>query len=105
MILEIATLEVNPGQEANFERDFAVASAFISGASGYISHELHRCIEEPSKYALLVRWETLADHTQGFRHSPAHVELKQLLHPYYEPFPRIEHFALAHAHAAALVRA
>jgi heme-degrading monooxygenase HmoA len=100
MILEIATLDVKPGHEQEFESDFAVASEHISGAQGYVVHELHRCIETPGRYVLLAWWETLADHTEGFRKSPGYLEWKQLLHPYYEPFPTVEHFTLAYSPAS-----
>jgi len=55
MILEVVIMDVRPGQEAGFERDFAVALAWIGGAAGYVSHELHRCLETSNRYALLVR--------------------------------------------------
>ena len=94
MILEVAPLDVIPGQETAFEAAFATASEIIASMNGYISHELHRCIEHPSRYLLLVRWETLEDHTVGFRGSPRYQEWKRLLHHYYEPFPTVEHFSL-----------
>jgi heme-degrading monooxygenase HmoA len=93
MILEVATLDVRSGQEADFERAFAQAALIISSMKGYLSHELQRCIERPNRYVLLVRWQTLEDHTVGFRGSPAYQEWRQLLHHFYDPFPSVEHFA------------
>lgn len=92
MILEVATLDVKPGQEAAFERDFVTASALISRTDGYVSHELQRCLEKPSRYLLLARWRTLEAHTEGFRKSPQYLEWKRLLHHYYDPFPTVEHY-------------
>jgi len=93
MILEVAILDVKPSQEAAFERDFATASAYISGVAGYLSHELQRCVEKKSRYILLVHWETLEAHTEGFRKSPQYSEWKKLLHHYYDPFPSVEHYS------------
>ncbi len=59
---------------------------------GYLEHDLQRCIERPSRYVLLVRWETLEDHTEGFRGSPEYQRWKALLHHFYDPFPTVEHF-------------
>lgn len=87
-ILEVATLDVRPGQEAAFRK----AKAIIAGMDGYISHELQRCIERPSRYLLLVERETLEDHTVGFRGSPEYGKWKALLHHFYDPFPSVEHF-------------
>jgi heme-degrading monooxygenase HmoA len=93
MILEVATLDVIPGQELAFESAFATASEIIASIDGYLSYELQRCVENPSRYLLLVRWQTLEDHTVGFRGSPRYQEWKKLLHHFYDPFPTVEHFA------------
>ena len=64
----------------------------ISSMPGYVSHELKRCVEKPSRYILLVNWETLEDHTEGFRNSAQYQQWKALLHHYYDPFPEVEHY-------------
>ena len=94
MILEVAILDVKPNQEAAFERDFAEASAYISGVAGYISHELQRCVEKKNRYILLAHWTTLEAHTEVFRKSSQYSEWKRLLHHYYDPFPTVEHYSL-----------
>ncbi|EGA71118.1 antibiotic biosynthesis monooxygenase [Vibrio sinaloensis DSM 21326] len=92
MILEVAILDVKPNLEAEFEQNFTKAQTIISSMKGYISHQLQRCIENPSRYILLVNWQTLEDHEQGFRQSAQYQEWKALLHHFYEPFPTVEHF-------------
>ncbi len=92
MILEVALLDVLPDRTDEFEKAFAEASEIISSAQGYLSHELQRCVEKPERYILLVRWQTLEDHTAGFRGSEAYGEWKRLLHHFYDPFPTVEHF-------------
>jgi len=92
LILEAALLHVKNGLEGNFEEAFKKASAIISSMPGYVSHDLHRCIEITGKYLLLVRWTRLEDHTIGFRGSQEYQEWKRLLHHFYEPFPTVEHF-------------
>ena len=92
MILEAAMLNVKPGLESDFESAFKKASSIISSSHGYLSHELHKCIEVQGKYLLLVRWETLESHTIGFRGSAEYQDWKKLLHHFYEPFPTVEHF-------------
>ena len=92
MILEVAILNIIPGQEAAFERAFNTAQTVIAPMPGYIRHDLKRCVEKPSRYLLLVNWKTLEDHTQGFRGSTEYQEWKALLHHYYDPFPEVEHY-------------
>jgi heme-degrading monooxygenase HmoA len=92
MILEAAMLQVIPGREAEFEDAFREASPLIAATDGYLGHDLHRCLDAPSRYLLLVRWRRLEDHTHGFRGSPAYDRWRALLHAYYDPFPTVEHF-------------
>lgn len=94
MILEMAELPVIPGKEAEFEAAFQKASGIIASMKGYLAHELYPCIEESSTYLLLVRWETLEDHTIGFRQSARYQEWKALLHPFYDPFPAVKHYTM-----------
>ena len=97
MILEIATLDVRRGEEQNFETSFSKAQAIISTMPGYISHRLQRCMETPNRYVLLVNWERLEDHTEGFRESAEYQQWKALLHHYYDPFPTVEHYQIVPA--------
>ncbi len=92
MILEAVMLQVKEGLEAEYEEAFREASEIISSMNGYIAHELQRCMEVKGKYLLLVQWETLEDHTVGFRQSNEYQEWKNKLHRFYDPFPTVEHF-------------
>jgi heme-degrading monooxygenase HmoA len=92
MILEVAPLQVRPGQEQAFEAAFQQARRIIASMPGCRSHELQRCIERPGHYVLLVRWDTLQDHEVGFRQSPQYQEWKRLLHHFYDPFPTVLHY-------------
>jgi heme-degrading monooxygenase HmoA len=92
MVLEHALLDVKPGSEADFEKAFSVAQSIISKSPGFISLKLERGMERPSTYLLLVEWESLEDHTVGFRESARYGEWRELLHHFYDPFPTVEHF-------------
>ncbi len=93
MILEVAILNVIPAQENAFESAFHGAIPILGRMPGYISHELRRSVEQTSRYLLLVKWQTLEDHTIGFRGSPQYQEWKALLHHFYDPFPTVEHYS------------
>ena len=92
MILEAGLLSVKQGQGAAFEAAFKEASQIIASMHGYLEHKLQRCIETPDRYLLLVWWETLEDHTIGFRGSAEYQEWRAWLHHFYDPFPTIDHF-------------
>jgi len=92
MVLEVAILDVKVGLEPDFIKAFHKASSIIEGMPGYLGHEMQRCIENPSRYILLVRWNRLEDHTVGFRQSARYREWKSMLHHFYDPFPKVEHY-------------
>ena len=92
MITEAALLYVVAGRELEFEAAFREASPLIASMPGYFGHSLGRSAEIANAYLLLVRWETVEHHTQGFRGSPAYDEWKRLLHHFYDPFPVVQHF-------------
>jgi len=92
MILEAAPLQVKPGQSKPFEAAFREAQAIISAMPGYRSHELQRCLEREGHYLLLVRWESVAAHEEGFRKSPQYRRWRELLHHFYDPFPTVLHY-------------
>lgn len=92
VILEVAILNVRAGNSAAFENSFAQAAPIIAASPGHISHELRRCVEVDGRYMLLVKWQSLEDHTVGFRGSAAYQKWKALLHHYYDPFPVVEHY-------------
>lgn len=92
MVLEMAVLQVKPGRAAEFENAFRTAEPILTEAVGHLSHELHRCLEHPDRFLLLVRWNTLEDHTKGFRGSPRYQQWKALLHHFYDPFPEVLHY-------------
>jgi heme-degrading monooxygenase HmoA len=92
MVLEVAVLDVVPGREADYEKAFAEAKPIIASMPGFIDLRLERCIEQTSRYLLLVEWETLEHHTEGFRGSEGYQRWRELLHHFYDPFPTVEHY-------------
>jgi heme-degrading monooxygenase HmoA len=92
VIQEVAMLPVIPGQEDDFEAAFAQARSIIAASPGCREVRLLRCHERPSTYLLLVKWDTLEAHTEGFRRSVSYQAWRALLHHFYDPFPIVEHF-------------
>jgi heme-degrading monooxygenase HmoA len=92
LILEHALLNVISGRETEFESAFREARKIIESMPGFISLRVARSLEVPGEYLLLVEWNTLEDHTIGFRQSAEYQQWRNLLHHFYEPFPVVEHF-------------
>ena len=71
MILEIADFRVQPGAHDDFEKAMEELKGVIASSPGYHGHTVVRSHETAGRYVLMVRWESLEAHTQGFRGSTA----------------------------------
>lgn len=92
MIIERATLTIQPGGEADFEAAFAQARQVVGRADGFRSLRIARGIESPSTYLLLIEWDTVEAHMIGFRESDRFVRWRELIGPYFAAPPAVEHF-------------
>ncbi len=92
VIVEHAILSVMPGREDEFEASFAKAKTIIASMDGFRELTLLRCIERRNTYLLLVEWNRLEDHTEGFRGSAHYQEWRRILHHFYDPLPIVEHY-------------
>jgi heme-degrading monooxygenase HmoA len=92
MILEVAVLTIHPAQKTQFQTAFTEARKVISAMPGFVSHQLHRCIETDGRYLLLVQWLSVEHHMVGFRGSPQFLQWRALLGPFYAAAPAVEHY-------------
>jgi len=91
MVTEIPQIEIKPGSEKDFEAAVAKAGAAFGGSTGFHGFELHRSIEKPQRYRLMVKWETLENHTVDFRGSENFAEWRGLVGQYFASPPEVEH--------------
>ena len=92
MILERALFVIKPGQADDFEKAFAQAAPLIRAAKGCRKAEMHRGVENPDGFILLVEWDTLEDHMVGFRESKVFGEWRAILGPHFASPPAVEHY-------------
>jgi heme-degrading monooxygenase HmoA len=91
MILEHALLRIAPGHEAEFEAAFAAARTVVAEADGFLGLELWRGVEEPGTYRLLIRWDSVEAHMEGFRGSELYDRWSELLRPHFSAPPEVAH--------------
>ena len=100
MILELADIRIQPGQQAAFEAAIVQgASEIIAGAQGFRGYKVNHGIESPERYVLQIWWETLEDHTVGFRESELFTQWRAIVGPFFAVPPQVEHFALTYQSA------
>ncbi|MCO5129623.1 MAG: antibiotic biosynthesis monooxygenase [Xanthobacteraceae bacterium] len=91
MITEIAQIDIKPGCEADFEAAVGKARSEFGASKGFHGFELHRSIEKPRRYRLMVKWATLENHTVDFRGSAQFAAWRALVGPYFAAPPEVEH--------------
>ena len=67
------------------------ARAAFGRSNGFHGLELHRSIEKPQRYRLMVKWQTLESHTVEFRGSENFAEWRGLVGHYFAAPPEVEH--------------
>jgi heme-degrading monooxygenase HmoA len=95
MILEIADIRIAPGKQAEFDAaiEHGIASV-ASKAQGFRGFKVQKGIESPERYLLMIYWETLEDHTVGFRQGPLFAQWRAIVGPFFTAPPNVEHFTL-----------
>lgn len=94
MVLELAEINVKPGAESAFELAVTQAQPLFAASQGCHGMQLHRSVEVPARYFLMVKWETLEDHTVTFRGSQAFARWRELASPHFAGAPQVQHLDL-----------
>ncbi|MBN8488847.1 MAG: antibiotic biosynthesis monooxygenase [Burkholderiales bacterium] len=95
MILEIADIRIQPGRQAEFDEAIQRGlTTVIALAPGFRGFKVNKGIESPERYVLQIFWETLEDHTVGFRGSELFTQWRAIVGPFFAQPPVVEHFTL-----------
>jgi heme-degrading monooxygenase HmoA len=92
MVLEIADFAVLPGTEEKFAAAVREGVRYVSDTPGFRNARLTRGVESPSRFVLLIEWDSLEAHTVGFRESENYPRWRELITPFFDGAPRVEHF-------------
>ncbi len=92
MILELAIIEIQQGKNEGFEAALEQAKKVIAQSKGFQQIEVKKCVEQPNKYVLFIHWDTLEDHTVGFRESELFKEWRALIGPFFLEPPLVQHY-------------
>jgi len=94
VIVETATISVQPGREDEFVHALEEAKGVLAQAHGWRAITVHRGIERPSVFQLAITWETLEDHTEGFRGGALFPQWRSVIGPFFAEPPAVEHWTV-----------
>jgi heme-degrading monooxygenase HmoA len=92
MVLEVALIDVFPGQEDEFAASYRLGHPILAGTPGCLSVRMTRGIESASRFVLLVEWESVEAHEKNFRETERFAQWRGLIGGYFATPPLVEHF-------------
>jgi heme-degrading monooxygenase HmoA len=92
MVLEVALIDVQPGAEDAFAAAYRLGHPILAGTPGCRSVRMTRGIESPSRFVLLVEWDSVQAHRENFRATERFVQWRQFIGPFFVRPPVVEHY-------------
>jgi heme-degrading monooxygenase HmoA len=96
MVLEVALIDVFPGQEDAFAAAYRVGHPILATTPGCRSVRMTRGIESASRFVLLVEWDSVEGHLENFRNTERFVQWRALIGSHFGSHfakpPLVEHF-------------
>ena len=94
MIIEVADIRIQPGQQAAFEEAIhRGVQTVIAHATGFRGYSVSNGIESPERFLLEIQWDTLENHTVDFRGSERFAQWRAIVGPFFAVPPAVEHFS------------
>ena len=95
MILEHCDIQIDPSKQSAFEEAIVHGvETVISKAKGFQGYKVNHSLETPSRYLLLIYWDSLENHTVDFRGSAAFADWRAIVGPFFMKPPVVEHMTL-----------
>ncbi|MGK5684496.1 antibiotic biosynthesis monooxygenase family protein [Actinoplanes sp. URMC 104] len=92
MVLEVALIDITPGAEDAFAAAYQAARPILATTPGCRSVRMTRGVESPSRFVLLVEWDSVEAHTENFRNTDRFSQWRGRIGQYFANPPLVEHF-------------
>jgi heme-degrading monooxygenase HmoA len=92
MVLEVAEIEVKPGEETAFTAAYRSARQLVASSPGLRSMRMTQGVESPTRFVLLIEWDSIEAHEQGFRETDRFPKWREAIGPFFAGPPRVEHY-------------
>jgi heme-degrading monooxygenase HmoA len=92
MVLEVGLIDIQAGREDEFVAAYAKAHPILATTPGCRSIRMTRGVETSTRFVLLVEWDSVDAHLDNFRATDRFTRWRELIGPYFDGAPRVEHF-------------
>lgn len=94
MVIEHAILHMDPSRLDEVDTALTSAVDLIRPNQGCLGLRLGKSIENIGDYVLLIEWESVEAHTEGFRNSESFNEWRATISPYFVATPEVDHLSV-----------
>lgn len=91
MVLEVADIEVTDPDA--FVAAYRDARPLVAETDGCRSVRMTHGVESPSRFVLLVEWDSVEAHETNFRATDRFAQWRAAIGPFFARPPHVEHFA------------
>ena len=91
MVLEVAEIKITPGQENAFKEAYLAARELVRVSPGLRSMRMTQGVESPTRFVLLIEWDSVEAHEQGFRETDRFPKWREAIGPFFAEPPFVEH--------------
>lgn len=92
MVLEVALIDVLAGHEDAFAESYRRVAPVLRDTPGCRSVRMTRGVESPTRFVLLVEWDSVQAHEQNFRGTDRYATWRAAIGVHFAQPPVVEHF-------------
>ncbi len=92
-VIELAEFHVDPGQVDRFLVVVGSVLHLIKDSVGCRDAQIYKVRERDGSVVLLVHWDSIASHLDGFRVSDSYGEWRAAISPYFVDDPSVVHLS------------
>jgi heme-degrading monooxygenase HmoA len=92
LVVQHCILRIRQGASDGFEAALRAAVPLIAASPGFRGIEVRPACETVGFYLLRVLWDDIRSHRDGFQKSERFEQVREMLLPFYEPWPDVSYF-------------
>jgi quinol monooxygenase YgiN len=92
--VEYIRYRIPPERAEDFVAAYRAAAAPLMASEYCSGYDLTRCVEEPERFILRIRWTSVDDHVKNFRSSTQFREFFAHIAPFVDQIDEMTHYAV-----------
>lgn len=94
MITEVIRYKISPEEAERFEESYRKAEAILQKSPYCLGYQLLRGVEQPENWILLLQWDSVTGHEEGFRKEASFRDFLELVRPFLKQIEEMKHYEM-----------